>query len=86
MTDTRYIIIGRSTCPFCIHAVDFCVASQIEYIFLDYCENLEILEEKKQFYNQKTVPIILSNRLEDGLTTRVGGYSDLLKRHKHEQQ
>tara|TARA_R100001510_G_C7655530_1_gene214750 strand:+ start:3361 stop:3615 length:255 start_codon:yes stop_codon:yes gene_type:complete len=84
MTNIRYIIIGRSTCRFCIHAVDFCQASKIEYIFLDYSENLEILEEKKLFYNQKTVPIILSNSLDTGLTKRVGGYTDLLERYRDE--
>tara|TARA_E500000318_G_C3397636_1_gene148514 strand:+ start:311 stop:553 length:243 start_codon:yes stop_codon:yes gene_type:complete len=74
----RFIIIGRSTCPFCIQAMDFCKARQKEYIFLDYNENREILEEYKQFHGQKTVPIVLANNFETGYTKKVGGYTDLL--------
>ena len=82
MTDIRYIIIGRSNCSFCLHAVDFCKASEIDYIFLDYANQLNILEEKKSFYNHETVPIILFNDLATGLTKKIGGYSDLIERHK----
>ncbi len=74
----RFIIIGRSTCPFCVQAVDFCKARQKEYILLDYSKNREALEEYKEFHKQKTVPIILANNLETGYTKKVGGYTDLL--------
>ncbi len=74
----RFIIIGRSTCPFCNQAADFCKANNKEYIFLDYNEKREVLEEYKEFHGQKTVPIILANNLETGYTKKVGGYSDLL--------
>ena len=30
-------------------------------------------------YIEKTVPIVLSNNLETGLTVKIGGYSDLLE-------
>ena len=60
-------------------AADICVAKHIDYIFMDYCDNLDILEEYKDFHNQKTVPIILSNNTETGMIKKVGGYSDLLE-------
>ena len=75
----RYIIIGRSTCPFCTMAEDLLIASKIEHIFLDYAHKIEILEDYKQFHDQPTVPIILSNNLETGLVQKVGGYTDLLE-------
>lgn len=77
--DSRYIIIGRSTCPFCIRAIDYCTAREVEYIFLDYTPDTTILEEYKEFYDQGTVPIILSNNLITGKVERVGGYTDLLE-------
>lgn len=77
--DSRYIIIGRSTCPFCIRAIDYCTAREAEYIFLDYALDTTILEEYKEFYGQGTVPIILSNNLITGKVERVGGYTDLLE-------
>lgn len=78
MTD-RFIIIGRLTCPFCINAMDYCKAKGAEYVFLNYTDNPEILEDYKQFHQQKTVPIVLANSTETGYTKKVGGYSDLLE-------
>ena len=74
----KFIIIGRSTCPFCVRAVDYCAAKRVEYEFLDYAKNPVALQEYKQFHQHPTVPIILANNLETGYTKKVGGYSDLL--------
>tara|TARA_B100001094_G_scaffold246378_1_gene243025 strand:- start:977 stop:1228 length:252 start_codon:yes stop_codon:yes gene_type:complete len=76
--NNRFFIIGRKSCPFCVHAIDFCKAKNYKYQFFDFSHNLEALEEYKEFYNQKTVPIILSNNLETGYTKKVGGYTNLL--------
>jgi glutaredoxin len=76
--NNRFIIIGRSTCPFCNQAVDYCNAKSAQSIFLDYVNQEHTLEEYKEFYNQKTVPIILANNLETGYTKKIGGYTDLL--------
>ena len=78
MTD-RFIIIGRTSCPFCLRAIDYCTAKQAEYIFADYATRPEILEEYKEFHDQATVPIILANNLETGYTKKIGGYSELLE-------
>ena len=75
----RFIIIGRTTCPFCISAIKYCKAKQAEVVFFNYTDKSEILEEYKQFHNHPTVPIILANNLETGYTKKVGGYSDLLE-------
>ena len=76
--NTRFIIIGRSTCPFCIQASNYCFAMSVPSLMLDYAGREEILEDYKKFYNQKTVPIILANNIETGYTKKVGGYTDLL--------
>jgi glutaredoxin len=78
MTD-RFFIVGRLSCPFCVKAIDYCKAKRAEYIFFNYTEATEILEEYKTFHQQPTVPIILANNLETGYTKKVGGYSDLLE-------
>lgn len=78
MIDERFIIIGRSTCPFCNMAEDFLSCKQMPSVFLDYCDTPEILEDYKAFHGQKTVPIILSNDLGTGLVKKIGGYTDLL--------
>ena len=78
--DERYIIIGRSSCPFCTMAQDVLIAKGGCYIFLDYEKDRQILEEYKIFHDHETVPIILSNNLKTGLVNKVGGYTDLLER------
>ena len=78
MTD-RFIIIGRSSCPFCVKAVDYCKAKGKQFKFLDYVNQQHVLQEYKEFHNYPTVPIILANNLETGYTKKVGGYSDLLE-------
>lgn len=75
----KFIIIGRSTCPFCVKATEYCTAKSKEFHFLDYAEKPEILQEYKEFHKHSTVPIILANNLETGYTKKVGGYSDLLE-------
>ena len=74
----KFIIIGRSTCRFCILAEEFLIASKKQFQFLDYASKPEILEDYKDFHGQKTVPIILVSNLETGETHRIGGYTDLL--------
>lgn len=82
MVDERYIIIGRSSCPFCTMAIDFLKCKGRESIFLDYDLDRSILEEYKDFYNQKTVPIIISNNIKSGLVKKIGGYDNLLDHFK----
>ena len=78
MTNVRFFIFGRSTCPFCRMAADYCIGTSLEHTYFDFADKEEILEDYKEFYNHKTVPIILSNDLTTGETKKVGGYTDLL--------
>mgnify|MGYP002831122231 CR=1 FL=1 len=66
-------------------AEDFLMCKDAEVVFLDYSQQPLLLEDYKEFYNQKTVPIILSNNIETGYTKRIGGYSDLLDYLANEQ-
>ncbi len=79
MTKKRYIIYGKDMCPYCCFAQDYCIAKDKEVVYLDYTNNLEALRDCMSFYKMKTVPIILENDLETGLTKFIGGYTDLLK-------
>ena len=71
--------MGRSSCPYCGFAVDYCQAKGSEVAYLDYTENMEALKDCMEFYKMKTVPIILENDLETGLVKFIGGYADLLE-------
>tara|TARA_B100000282_G_C31678117_1_gene465396 strand:+ start:907 stop:1101 length:195 start_codon:yes stop_codon:yes gene_type:complete len=58
---------------------DLLAASSKSFIFLDYSTRSSILEDYKEFHNQATVPIILSNNTTTGYTKKIGGYTDLLE-------
>ena len=71
----RYIIYGKTTCTPCMEACRVLEESSLEFKFFDLDE--DFLTEAKEFYNQKTVPIILQNNKETGIVTLIGGCSDL---------
>ena len=45
--NNRFIIIGRSSCPFCVQAQSYCFAKNVPSIMLDYAEREQILEDYK---------------------------------------
>ena len=79
MARKRYIIYGKSECPYCSSAQDYCRAKDLEEVYLDYTEHTDALIDCMNFYKMKTVPIILENDLDTGLVRFVGGYTDLLE-------
>ncbi len=78
--DSRFIIYGRSSCPYCSHAVDLLQARGVQNVFFDFSEDPIAIQEAKRFYNWPTVPMVLENNLNTGETTFVGGYDDLYNR------
>ena len=44
-----YIVYGRSSCPFCVEAVDLLGSLGIDHDFLDLEEDRNFLYEAKQF-------------------------------------
>ena len=75
--DNRYIIYGRSTCSYCVAAVDYLNEREKENVFFDFTEDPDAIAEAKQFYKSETVPIIIENNKSSGKTKYIGGYSDL---------
>ena len=73
---TKFIIYGRSDCPYCIRVVKKLIkAKQCFYVeMLD--DDLERLEKLKMKYDHPTVPIVI--RIED-IEELVGGCDDTLK-------
>ena len=77
---SRFIVYGRSTCPYCTFAVKILHAKKKENVFFDFSEDPDAIEEAKRFYDWPTVPMVLENDLITGKTNFVGGYDDLLNR------
>ena len=77
----RYIVYGRSSCPYCVRAVQALEAESKEFFFFDEEGEAE-LDYIKKFYASKTVPIIIENNKITGKTSMVGGYTDLREKLK----
>ena len=73
----RYFVYGTMECPYCEKARELLESENAECIFFELSEN--DLQETKQFYQSKTIPIILENNKDSGLTKMIGGCSDLEK-------
>jgi len=74
---SKYLIYGRTTCPYCIAATELLEESHKKTVFIDLTTDPEGIEEAKEFYGWPTVPIILENDEDTGAISFVGGFSDL---------
>ncbi len=81
---SRFIVYGRTGCPFCRMALDTLDDLRQEKAFFDFTDDPESIEDAKRFYKWATVPMILENNTETGETRFLGGYDDLRRRFRHE--
>lgn len=78
-TEKRYFIVhGRTSCPFCVRAVEELEVRNIAYLFSPL--QGAILKEAKEKWAHPTVPIIVERDLYDySHEDLIGGYDDLCK-------
>jgi len=82
--DSRFIVYGRLSCPYCRMALDILDHLGKEKVFFDFTEDFEAIEDAKRFYNWSTVPIVLENNMTTGETKFVGGFDNLKRRLSNE--
>lgn len=75
--ENKYLVYGRSSCPFCVEAVHILKSNNIENIFFDLESDRSFLNQAKIFYNHPTVPIVLKINRETGMVKLIGGCDDL---------
>ena len=73
----KFLIYGRSSCPFCVRAEQMLKFKKQECQFFDLENDRQFLEEAKIFYQHNTVPIVLSIDKDSGKVSKVGGSDDL---------
>ena len=78
-----YKIYAKASCGYCTKLVEALLNKKISFCveFLDGMPDR--LEEKKNFYNQQTVPIVILR--ENGQETLIGGCTETLQRLEKEQ-
>ncbi len=78
----NYVVIIKSSCPFCIKTIDFLENQGANYKTIDIVDAQEkIITEIKSAFLWPTFPMIFS--AEENKLTFIGGYTDLLSRERH---
>lgn len=72
----RFIIYGFPGCPYCIASEKLLDEAGHKYFFISFTRESRMLNEIKQAYKRKTVPIIFAKQIGDE-DLFIGGYSDL---------
>lgn len=77
--DSQYsfLVYGRSSCPYCVEAVNIFKSKNLDYVFFDHENDRSFLKQVKKFYNHETVPIVLKIKRETGIVSFIGGCDDL---------
>lgn len=79
----KYILFVKDGCPFCIKAIELLERNKLKYHKINFEPDQEkILTELKESYDWPTVPMIFCR--DEEKNELVGGYTDLVKRIKHE--
>jgi glutaredoxin len=74
--ENKYILYVRQACPFCVKATNMLNLRGIGHKVIALDQNLKILEDLKDAYGWKTVPMIFIREGEDCFRL-IGGCSDL---------
>ena len=72
----KYMIYGAEWCGYCKTAVSLASSTGKEVIYIDLTDDEKYINEVKEFYNTRTIPLIMAISTT-GLVKRVGGCSDL---------
>ena len=77
----KYIVYGRSSCPFCIKVVNKLLRGGKTFYVEMYDDNPERLELIKKMYNHPTIPVVVC---KDEKEILIGGCDDTIEYLKTE--
>ena len=72
----KYIIYGRSSCPFCIKVINKLLRQGKTFYAEMYDDQPDKLEEIKKRYNHPTIPVVI---IQDSKEILIGGCDDTIK-------
>ena len=81
-----FMVLAWGECPFCVKAKALLLERgyEFEYIVLDHAPTL--LKNYKSIYDNGTVPIIVYHNVGEGYEKIIGGYTDLVKHFREEEE
>ena len=78
----KYIVYGRSSCPFCIKVVNKLIRNGKTFYAEMLDDNPERLEQIKKRYNHPTIPVVIIKEEKEIL---IGGCDDTIDHLKKEK-
>ena len=78
----KYIVYGKSSCPYCIKVVNKLLRGGKTFYVEMYDEQPEKLEEIKKRYNHPTIPVVI---IQDNKEILIGGCDDTINYLKKEK-
>ena len=78
MKDYKFLLYVKESCPFCQRAKDLLQKSEINFKYINFEDNLKIVDQLKDAFNWSTVPMVFSKK--ENVYEFVGGFSDLRER------
>lgn len=81
-----FMVLAWGECPFCVKTKALLLERgyEFEYIVLDHAPTL--LKNYKSIYDNGTVPIIVYHNVGEGYEKIIGGYTDLVKHFREEEE
>tara|TARA_B100000131_G_scaffold224532_1_gene216132 strand:- start:695 stop:946 length:252 start_codon:yes stop_codon:yes gene_type:complete len=74
---TRYIIFSKSSCPFCVAAIEAMQENKLDFKVVNFePEQESVLKEIKEAHEWGTVPMIFQR--SGGDIRFIGGYTDFM--------
>ncbi len=78
INEPHYYAWIKTGCPYCTKARDEFITQKVSHTLMVMDDHLERLDEMKQKFNWKTVPLIIKSDA-DGTNQLIGGYTDLVR-------
>ena len=72
----KYIVYGRSSCPYCIKVVNKLLRGGKTFYVEMYDDQPEKLEQIKKRYNHPTIPVVI---IQDSKEILIGGCDDTIE-------
>ena len=72
----EYILYVKEACSWCTKAIDALALRERHFKKISLDQNLKILEDLKEAYNWKTVPMVFK-RVDEDKFVLLGGYTEL---------
>lgn len=78
LVEKEYVLYIKDSCPFCVEAKALLESKNIKFRSVSFDKRPKVLQEMKEIYNWKTVPMVFC-QVNTKTYRMIGGFTDLQK-------